>query len=361
VAQEQSAPQSSPTPAPDSGSAGSSGGEGAYVTPLVRKLATEHGVDLGSLQGTGVGGRIRKQDVLDAAGQSGGSSQAPAATPESKDTADAGRPQLEKPGEQKSSAPAPAFVDQAVKAAPDTTVRGKTEPMSRLRKVIAERMVESLQISAQLTTVVEVDVTKIARLRAQAKESFEQREGVKLSFMPFFAQATLEALKEHPVVNASVDQDAGTITYHDGVHLGIAVDTERGLLVPVIHGAGRPEPGRPGQEDRRPRGAHPHQQGHARRARWRHVHAHQHRLARRAVRHPDHQPAAGRRARHRRRRQAPGRRADPELGEVVAVRSMVYLALTYDHRIVDGADAARFLVSVKQRLEEGDFAAELGL
>jgi 2-oxoglutarate dehydrogenase E2 component (dihydrolipoamide succinyltransferase) len=208
VAQEQSAPQSSPTPAPDSGSAGSSGGEGAYVTPLVRKLATEHGVDLGSLQGTGVGGRIRKQDVLDAAGQSGGSSQAPAATPESKDTAGAGRPQLEKPGEQKSSAPAPAFVDQAVKAAPDTTVRGKTEPMSRLRKVIAERMVESLQISAQLTTVVEVDVTKIARLRAQAKESFEQREGVKLSFMPFFAQATLEALKEHPVVNASVDQDA---------------------------------------------------------------------------------------------------------------------------------------------------------
>jgi 2-oxoglutarate dehydrogenase E2 component (dihydrolipoamide succinyltransferase) len=125
-----------------------------------------------------------------------------------------------------------------VQAAPDTTVRGTTEPMSRLRKVIAERMVESLQVSAQLTTVVEVDVTKIARLREQAKAAFEQREGTKLSFMPFFAQATLEALKEHPVVNASVDQDAGTITYHDSVHLGIAVDTERGLLVPVIHGAG---------------------------------------------------------------------------------------------------------------------------
>ncbi|HVM26300.1 MAG TPA: 2-oxo acid dehydrogenase subunit E2, partial [Mycobacteriales bacterium] len=278
----------------------------------------------------------------------------------SQDTAASGRQQIAQPA-QRTDAPAPAFVDQAVKAAPDTSVRGRTEPMSRLRKVIAERMVESLQVSAQLTTVVEVDVTKIARLRQQAKASFEQREGVKLSFMPFFAQATLEALKQHPVVNASVDQEGGRITYHDDVHLGVAVDTERGLLVPVIHGAG----------DLNLAGLAKKIADLAGRTRTNKVT-------------PDelgggtftltntgsrgalfdtpiiNQPQVG----------ILGTGAvvkrpvvvdDPELGEVVAVRSMVYLALTYDHRIVDGADAARFLVTVKERLEEGDFAAELGL
>jgi 2-oxoglutarate dehydrogenase E2 component (dihydrolipoamide succinyltransferase) len=210
-------------------------------------------VDLGRLQGTGVGGRIRKQDVLDAAGQSGGASEAaaapapapaapaaaasaPAAGPAA-DTAASDRQQLQSPAGQ-TSAPAAAFVDQAVKAAPDTKVRGRTEKMSRLRKVIAQRMTESLQTSAQLTTVVEVDVTRIARLRATAKAGFEAREGTKLSFLPFFALATVEALKQHPVVNCSIDEAAGTITYHEAEHLGIAVDTERGLLVPVIHNAG---------------------------------------------------------------------------------------------------------------------------
>ena len=345
------------------------GGEGAYVTPLVRKLATEHGVDLSSLQGTGVGGRIRKQDVLDAASQSGqdaapaasadagGDSGAPAS---SKDTAATGRAEIPQPA-QGASSPAPAFVDQAVKAAPTTTVRGRTEPMSRLRKVIAQRMAESLQVSAQLTTVVEADVTKIAKLRAKAKASFEAREGTKLSFLPFFALATVEALKAHPVVNASIDQDAGTITYHEAEHLGIAVDSERGLLVPVIHGAGDLNLGGMARkiadlaERTRTNRVTPDELGGG-------TFTLTNTGSRGALFDTPiiNQPQVG----------ILGTGAvvkrpvvvdDPELGEVVAVRSMVYLALTYDHRIVDGADAARFLVTVKNRLEEGEFAAELGL
>jgi 2-oxoglutarate dehydrogenase E2 component (dihydrolipoamide succinyltransferase) len=327
-----------------------SGGEGAYVTPLVRKLATEHGVDLSSLQGTGVGGRIRKQDVLDAAQQYGGGQAQPApAVPAAQPTA------------QPAAAQQAAGGAAAVRAPAPSQVRGRTEEMSRLRKVIASRMTESLQTSAQLTTVVEADVTRIARLRQQAKASFEAREGVKLSFLPFFALATVEALKVHPIVNASVDQEAGTITYHDGEHLGVAVDTDRGLLVPVIHGAG----------DLNLAGMARKIADLAERTRTNKVT-------------PDelgggtftltntgsrgalfdtpiiNQPQVG--------ILGTGgvvKRAvvveDPDLGEIVAIRSMVYLALTYDHRIVDGADAARFLVTVKERLEEGDFAAELGL
>ncbi len=232
--------------------------------------------------------------------------------------------------------------------------------MTRLRKVIAERMVESLQVSAQLTTVVEADVTRIAALRAKHKSAFEAREGVKLSFMPFFAKATIEALKAFPVVNASIDQEAGTVTYHDSIHLGIAVDTERGLLVPVVRdaddlniaGLGRKiadvalrtrtnkvSPGRAVRRD---------------------VHADQHRQPWRAVRHSDHQPAAGRDPRARGDRAPPGGRSVDDTGsDSIAIRSMVYLALTYDHRLVDGADAARFLTALKYRLEGGDFEAEL--
>ncbi|MCW2501570.1 MAG: sucB, partial [Frankiales bacterium] len=256
------------------------------------------------------------------------------------------------------AAQAPAA--QAPAAAP-AAVRGRTEPLSRLRKVIAARMVESLQTSAQLTTVLEADVTAIAKLRAQAKGDFEAREGVKLSFLPFFTLAAIEALKAHPMVNASIDQDAGTVTYHEDVNLGIAVDTDRGLLVPVIQGAG----------DLNLSGVARKIADLAERTRTNQVS-------------PDelgggtftitntgsrgalfdtpiiNQPQVG----------ILGTGAvvkrpvvvnDPDLGEVVAVRSMVYLALTYDHRIVDGADAARFLTTVKNRLEEGDFAAELGL
>ena len=183
----------------------------AYVTPIVRKLASELGVNLASVKGTGVGGRIRKEDVQAAAKPVAATQVA------SVPTTSASTP--------KSTAP--------VVASP---LRGTTVAMSRLRKVIAARMVESLQVSAQLTTVVEVDVTKISRLRDQAKANFEAREGVKLSFLPFFAVAVCEALKQHPVVNASIDGE--NIVYHGAEHLGVAVDTERGLLVPVIHNAG---------------------------------------------------------------------------------------------------------------------------
>jgi 2-oxoglutarate dehydrogenase E2 component (dihydrolipoamide succinyltransferase) len=184
----------------------------AYVTPLVRKLANELGVNLANVKGTGIGGRIRREDVES----------------------------LAKPAAPTYSAPAAAVSapSSAAKAAPVAVspLRGTTVTMSRLRKVIAARMVESLQVSAQLTTVVEVDVTKISRLRDKAKALFEAREGVKLSFLPFFAVAVCEALKQHPVLNSSVEGDQ--ITYHGAEHLGIAVDTERGLLVPVIANAG---------------------------------------------------------------------------------------------------------------------------
>jgi 2-oxoglutarate dehydrogenase E2 component (dihydrolipoamide succinyltransferase) len=258
-------------------------------------------------------------------------------------------------------APAPAVPAAAPAATPAAALRGRTETLSRLRKVIAQRMVESLQVSAQLTTVLEADVTAIAKLRQAAKADFEAREGVKLSFLPFFTLAAIEALKAHPMVNASLDEAAGTVTYHDDVNLGIAVDTDRGLLVPVIQGAG----------DLNLSGVARKIADLAERTRTNQVT-------------PDelgggtftitntgsrgalfdtpiiNQPQVG----------ILGTGAvvkrpvvvtDPDLGEVVAVRSMVYLALTYDHRIVDGADAARFLTTVKERLETGDFAAELGL
>ncbi len=301
-------PPAAPAPAP--AASGGSGSESAYVTPLVRKLASEHGVDLGSLQGTGVGGRIRKQDVLDAAVLRVAASSAPAPAQPAAPRPATDRQQIPTPAASP-SAPAPAFVDQAVAAAPKTSVRGRTEPLSRLRKVIASRMTESLQTSAQLTTVLEADVTRIAQLRQRAKGSFEAREGTKLSFLPFFALATVEALKAHPVVEL-LDRRAGR---HRDLPRGRAPGHRRRHRArparPRHPERRRPEPRRDGPQDRRPRRAHPHQPGHAGRARRRDVHAHQHRLARRPVRHPDHQPAAGRHPRHGRRRQAPGRRGGP--------------------------------------------------
>jgi len=261
----------------------------------------------------------------------------------------------------KPTAAVPSPTPSAAPAAAASSLRGTTEKLSRLRKVIASRMLESLQTSAQLTTVVEVDVTAISRLRNRVKVGFEQREGVKLSFLPFFAKAAIDALKTYPQVNASIDTDAGTVTYHDGEHLGIAVDTERGLLVPVIKNAG----------DLSIAGIARKIQDLAARTRDSKVS-------------PDelsggtftltntgsrgalfdtpiiNQPQVG--------ILGTGtvvKRAvvidDPNLGETIAVRQMVYLALTYDHRLVDGADAARFLTAIKQRLEEANFESELGL
>ncbi len=318
------APAASAAPAPTDD-------DEAYVTPLVRKLAAEKGVDLATVSGTGVGGRIRKQDVLAAAERAAAPVPAPAAS---------------------------AAASPAVSAPTPTTqpsVRGTTQPLSRLRKVIAERMVESLQVSAQLTTVVEVDVTRIAQLRDRAKGDFEAREGVKLTFLPFFAKAAVEALASFPTLNASIDVAAGTVTYHGEVNLGVAVDTDRGLLAPVVRDAG----------DLSVAG-----------------------LARRITDLAD---------RTRTNKVSPdelsggtftitntGSRGalfdtpiinQPQVAilgtgsvvkrpvvisdggsDVIAIRSMVYLALTYDHRLVDGADAARFLSAVRNRLEDGTFA-----
>ncbi len=335
-AEQQQAPaprHQAPAQQPDSEGEGS-----AYVTPLVRKLASEHGVDLSALKGTGVGGRIRKQDVLEAAAAAK-QQQAPAGAP---------------------AAGAPSG-DQGAAASPVSPLRGTTEKMSRLRKVIASRMVESLQVSAQLTTVVEVDLTRIARLRQRSKTAFEAREGTKLSFLPFLAKATIEALKAHPKLNASIDMDKGEITYYDAEHLGVAVDTERGLLVPVVRDAGDLNIAGLARKiadlaDRtRTNKITPDELGGgtftitntgSRGALFDTPIINQPQVA-----------ILGTGAVVKR----PVVVDDPDLGETIAVRSMCYLALSYDHRIVDGADAARFLATVKQRLEEGAFDADLAL
>jgi 2-oxoglutarate dehydrogenase E2 component (dihydrolipoamide succinyltransferase) len=326
-------------PAPD--------GKPSYVTPLVRKLASEHGVDLTAVAGTGLGGRVRKQDVLDAA--KGNGAARPAAAPAAR-----------------AAAAAPSAAPAATGPSPATArstahLRGRTEKLSRLRTVIAQRMVESLQVSAQLTTVVEADVTRVARLREAAKKTFEEREGTKLSFLPFFAVAAIEALKEFPVVNSSIDLQAGTVTYHDAVHLGIAVDTDRGLLVPVIQDAGDLNLGGIARkiadlaERTRSNRVTPDELGGgtftltntgSRGALFDTPIINQPQVAILGTGSVVKRPVVVR---------------DEDLGEVVAIRSMVYLALSYDHRIVDGADAARYLNAVRERLEEGAFEAELGL
>ena len=304
----------------------------SYVTPLVRKMAAQHDVDLSTVSGTGVGGRIRKQDVLDAA----------AAKKEKKEEAPAA------PAAAASSAPSTPSISPS-------PLRGKTEPLSRLRKVIAKRMVESLQVSAQLTTVVEVDVTAIARLRASVKDDFAAREGVKLSFMPFFAKAAIDALKQHPSLNAGIDTEKGEVTYFDKENLAIAVDTEKGLLTPVIKEAGdlsiaglarkiadvaeRTRTNKIGPDDLSG-GTFTLTNTGSRGALFDTPIINQPQVAILGTGSIVKRPVVI---------------DDPNLGETIAVRSMVYLALTYDHRLVDGADAARYLTEVKQRLEAGQF------
>ncbi|WP_370074831.1 2-oxoglutarate dehydrogenase, E2 component, dihydrolipoamide succinyltransferase, partial [Nocardioides sp.] len=321
---------SAPAPAASGGGSDAS----AYVTPLVRKLAADNDIDLAQVEGTGIGGRIRKQDVLDAA----------------KKAEEAAAPA---PAESAPSAPAPAASSEP------SPLRGKTEKLSRLRKVVASRLTESLQISAQLTQVHEVDVTEIARLRAKHKDAFLEREGVKLTFLPFFAKAAVEALKQYPTLNAALDLEAGTVTYPAGEHLGIAVDTERGLLVPTIKDAG----------DLSIAGLARKIADAAERTRTNKIK-------------PDelsggtfsitnlgsngalfdtpiiNQPQVailGVGAVVKR----PVVITDAHGSDSIAVRSMAYLALTYDHRLIDGADAGRFLTAVKERLQSGSFEGEL--
>ncbi|MET1051758.1 MAG: 2-oxoglutarate dehydrogenase, E2 component, dihydrolipoamide succinyltransferase [Mycetocola sp.] len=307
---------SAPAPAGDSLGSG-------YVTPLVRRLANQQGVDLSTITGTGVGGRIRKEDVLQA-GQSSTASSAPA------------------------------------KAAPleVSPLRGTTQPMSRLRKVVAERAVISMQTSAQLTSVVEVDVTNIATLRDRVKADFHAKTGSKLSFLPFFALAAAEALKAFPVINATIDGDS--IVYPEHENMSIAVDTERGLLTPVVRNASDLNLAELAAQ-----------------------------IADLAERTRDNKLKPDELAGGTFTLTNTGSRGAlfdtpvvflPQVAilgtgivtkrpvvvkaagqEAIAIRSMVYLALSYDHRIVDGADASRFLVAVKNRLEEGNFEADLGI
>lgn len=324
--------------APKAAPAADGGSESSYVTPLVRKLANQHGVDIAELSGTGVGGRIRKQDVIAAAEAKAAPAAAPAAS-----------------GQAAPAASAPAG-DAAA-----SSLRGTTQKAPRIRQVIARRMRESLEISTQLTQVHEVDMTKVAKLRARAKNSFQAQNGTKLTFLPFIAKAVAEALKQHPKLNAAYDEDKQEITYHNAEHLAIAVDTDKGLLVPVISDAGslnlaglagkiadvasRTRDGKIGPDElsggtfsitnigsvgalfdtpiiNQPQvgilgtGA----------------------IVKRAV-----------------------VVADENGDDSIAIRSMMYLSLTYDHRLVDGADAGRFLQTLKARLEEGAFEADLGL
>jgi 2-oxoglutarate dehydrogenase E2 component (dihydrolipoamide succinyltransferase) len=323
---------------------------------LVRKLAAQHGIDLNTVAGTGVGGRIRKQDVEAAVEAAKAAEEAAKAAQEAAKAA---------PQAAVTAPSAPSVQPAATSARPSpqaSALRGKTEKLSRLRQIVAQRTRESLQTSAQLTQVFEVDLTKIARLRSRAKATFEAREGVKLTFLPFFAKATVEALKEHPKLNASINEEAKEVTYYGAEHLGIAVDTERGLLNAVIHNAG----------DLNLAGL-------------------AHKIADLAARTrankvtPDElsggtfsltnlgsngalfdtpiivQPQVGILGVGVVKKRPVVVTDEEAGGDTIAIRSMAYLALTYDHRLVDGADAGRFLTAIKHRLEEGAFEADLGL
>ncbi len=343
-----SVPPVSPTPSasPFVAASTQNGAKDSYTTPIIRQMAREKGIDLSKITGSGENGRIRKADLLSS--NNSGSVVSTTPSPQIAVTPPAAAATVAPPA--KSVAPT---VEQPL--------QGRVEQTTRLRRVIAERMVHSLHVSAQLTSVVEVDVTKISSLRNKVKESFAAREGVKLSFLPFFAKASVEALKEFPIVNATISADATQIAYSDAVHLAVAVDTPRGLLVPVIRDAG----------DLTIAGLAQKIQDVANRTRDNKVT-------------PDelsggtftltntgsrgslfdtpiiNQPQVailGTGAVVKRPVVIKGEDGNDQ----IAIRQMVYLALTYDHRLVDGADAAKFLSSMKIRLEEANFEAELGL
>lgn len=342
--QEQEPAEQPEAPAEQSAPAAPSGSDANYVTPLVRKLATQHGVDVSSLTGTGVGGRIRKQDVLAAAEAQKAPQSASGAAP-----ASAG------------STPTPAAAPAPAAQPEPSRLRGTTEKAPRIRQVIARRMRESLEISTQLTQVHEVDMTKVAKLRDRAKNSFQAQNGVKLTFLPFIAKAVAEALKQHPKLNAAYDEEKQEITYHDAEHLAIAVDTDKGLLVPVVSDAGSLNLA----------GLAAKIADVANRTRINKIG-------------PDelsggtfsitnigsvgalfdtpiiNQPQVGILGTGAIVKR-PVVVSDENGDDSIAIRSMMYLSLTYDHRLVDGADAGRFLQTLKARLEAGAFEADLGL
>jgi pyruvate dehydrogenase E2 component (dihydrolipoamide acetyltransferase) len=314
----------------------------------VRKLAAENNIDLSEVSGTGVGGRIRKQDVLAAAQQ----------REEAKKAKEAQRPGSPAPAAAAPAAPKPS--------APTPTpvlahLRGTTQKASRIRQITANKTRESLQATAQLTQVHEVDMTRIVALRERAKAAFAEREGVNLTFLPFISRAVIDALKAHPNINASYNEDTKEITYYDAEHLGFAVDTEQGLLSPVIHNAGdlslaglaraiadiavrarsgnlRPDELSGGTFTITNIGS-------------------QGALIDTPILVPPQAAMLGTGAIVKRPRVV----VDDTGNESIGVRSICYLPLTYDHRLIDGADAGRFLTTVKHRLEEGAFEADLGL
>ncbi|WP_270255970.1 2-oxoglutarate dehydrogenase, E2 component, dihydrolipoamide succinyltransferase [Kocuria marina] len=348
--EEQSAPAKQSESAASSDSGAKSSDSGAkdvpgYVTPLVRKLAREKDVDLSTITGTGVGGRIRKQDVLAAAEEAAKQSEAP----QVQDTGANMAPAVSRQGSEAQPAPAP------------DAKRGTTEKAPRIRMTIAKRMRESLDVSAQLTQVTEVDMTRVAQLRQKAKDQFQKREGAKLTFMPFFAKAVAEALQAHPVLNATFKEESKEIVYNASEDIAIAVDTPRGLLVPVVKNAGDLNLGGLAKQIAEVGAA-----------------------AKDGSISPDqltggtftitnigsfgalfdtpiiNQPQVailGTGTIVKR----PMVLTDADGNDTIAIRHMCYLSLTYDHRLVDGADAGRFLGSLKKRLEAGQFESEVGL
>ncbi|MEM6109424.1 2-oxoglutarate dehydrogenase, E2 component, dihydrolipoamide succinyltransferase [Mycobacterium sp. 050272] len=339
----QPTPESAPAPKAAPSELTEPQGDGSpYVTPLVRKLASENNIDLASVKGTGVGGRIRKQDVLAAAQRKQEAAKAPAASAAQAPAA---------PAAKASPAPAPALAH----------LRGTTQKANRIRQITAKKTRESLQATAQLTQTHEVDMTKIVGLRAKAKTSFAEREGVNLTYLPFIAKAVIDALKIHPNINASYNEDSKEITYYDAEHLGFAVDTEQGLLSPVVHNAG----------DLSLAGLARAIADIAERARTGNLKpdelsggtftitniGSQGALFDTPILVPPQAAMLGTGAIVKRPRVV----VDESGNESIGVRSICYLPLTYDHRLIDGADAGRFLTTVKHRLEEGAFEADLGL
>ena len=343
------APKPEPAPPQPAAEAGTApGADGApYVTPLVRKLANENNIDLTELTGTGVGGRIRKQDVLAAAEQKKQPKQEPAtAAPAAPAAASASAAPASK-----APTPAPALAH----------LRGTTQKASRIRQITANKTRESLQATAQLTQTHEVDMTKIVALRAAAKTAFVEREGVNLTYLPFIARAVIDALKIHPNINASYNEDTKEITYYDAEHLGFAVDTEQGLLSPVIHNAGDLSLGGLAR-------AISDIAGRARSGNLKPDElsggtftitniGSQGALFDTPILVPPQAAMLGTGAIVKRPRVV----VDALGNESVGIRSVCYLPLTYDHRLIDGADAGRFLTTIRHRLEEGAFEADLGL
>ena len=326
-----------------------SGGERIHSSPLVRRMAAEHGIDLTAVPGTGAGGRISKQDI-EAVIAAGG---VPAAAPPSGPAAAPARPTPPLPPPAPSAAPAPPGVsggqihvtfESAVPREKIYFGNYQVEPMSNMRQRIAEHMVASKRVSAHVYSVDEVDMTKVAALRAKAKEEFEQRYETKLTFMPFFVKAVVAGLRAFPTMNASLD---GTnVVLHKEINIGIAVALDWGLIVPVVKGA----------DEKNVLGIQRTLNDLAERARAKKLKPEEVQEGTFSITNPGvfgglfglpviSQPNVG----------ILGlgmiEKRPVVINDSIAIRSMCYVTLSYDHRVVDGAVAHQFLHKVKETLE----------